>query len=107
MDAGMAPARGLVSFVYVWFNTARTLQLIVLEVEVLQVREVADGRRDGACALACEYFVYVWFNTRTLQLVVREPKLRELCEVADGRWDGACEWAREFLCMSGSTHTHR
>ena len=45
----------LVSFVYVWFNTARTLQLIRLELEVLQVREVADGRRDGACARAREF----------------------------------------------------
>ena len=35
---------------YVWFNTARTLQLVVFEVEFLQVREVADGLRDGACA---------------------------------------------------------
>ena len=51
MDAGMAPARGLVSvFVYVWFNTARTLQLVPREVEHPQVREVADGLRDGACA---------------------------------------------------------
>ena len=28
----------------------RTLQLVVREIESLQVREVADGLRDGACA---------------------------------------------------------
>ena len=51
MDAGMAPTRGLVSFVYVWFNT-RTAELVSHEVELLEVREVANGRRDGACARA-------------------------------------------------------
>ena len=49
----------LVSFcVFVWFNT-RTAELVVVEIEVLQVCEVADGRRDGACAWAREFFVTV------------------------------------------------
>ena len=39
---------------YVWFNT-RTAELVQEEVELLQVREVADGRRDGACARAREF----------------------------------------------------
>ena len=82
MDAGMAPAsaHGLVSFssCVCLIQHTRTCQacprdrlavVVVLhvaaEVERLQVREVADRLRDGACA-----------------------------------------WAREFLCMSGSTHTH-
>ena len=56
IDAGMAPAHGLVSFVYVWFNT-RTGELVLEEIESLQVREVADGRRNGACARARELCV--------------------------------------------------
>ena len=42
--------------VYVWFNT-RTAELVFEEIENLQVREVADGLRDGACARALEFCV--------------------------------------------------
>ena len=38
------------SFVLHWDNATRTLELIFSQVEVLQVGEVADGRRDDACA---------------------------------------------------------
>ena len=37
-----------------WFNT-RTAELVGVEFELLEVREVADGRRDGACARAREF----------------------------------------------------
>ena len=40
--------------VYVWFNTVRTFQLALIEIEPLELREVANGRRDGACARARE-----------------------------------------------------
>ena len=40
--------------VYVWFNTARTREGVDLDVEVRELREVADRRRDGACAWARE-----------------------------------------------------
>ena len=38
---------------YVWFNT-RTAELVLEETELLKVREVADGLRDGAYARARE-----------------------------------------------------
>ena len=47
----------------------------------------------------------MWFNTRTAELVVEEFEILEVREVADGRRDGACARAREFLCLSGSTHS--
>ena len=33
----------------------RTAELVVIEVELVQIREVADRRRDGACARAREF----------------------------------------------------
>ena len=50
MDAGMVPERGLVSFCVCLIQHTRTLQLIALEIERLQVREVADRLRDGTYA---------------------------------------------------------
>ena len=55
MDAGMAPARGLVRFCVCLVQHTRTLQLVAREIEPLQVREVADGLRHGACTRAREY----------------------------------------------------
>ena len=56
MDVGMAPAHGLVSFCVGLVQHTRTAELVLVEREVLQVREVADGRRDGACARAREFW---------------------------------------------------
>ena len=55
MDAGMAPAHGLVSFCVCLVQHTRTAELVVVEVELLEVREVADRLRDGACARAREF----------------------------------------------------
>ena len=37
----------------------RTAELVEAEIELLQVREIADRRRDGACARAREFCVDV------------------------------------------------
>ena len=36
-------------------STQRTTELVVVEVELREVREVADGRRDGSCAAARKF----------------------------------------------------
>ena len=52
----MAPVRGLVnSCVGTETTRARTAELVDAEDERLQVREAADGRRDGACARARKF----------------------------------------------------
>ena len=79
---------------------ALTAELVLVEEELLQVREVADGRRNGACAWARE-FLCMTGSTRTAKLVFHEIERLQVREVADGRRDGACAWAREVLCMSG------
>ena len=88
-----------------WFNT-RTAELVAGEIELLEVREVADRLRDGACARAREFCVCLvqHTRTRTAELVAKEIERLQVREVADRLRDGACAWAREFLCMSGSTN---
>ena len=49
MDSGTAPARELVNN-FALVLQELTCQGIVVQVEVLQLGQVADRRRDGACA---------------------------------------------------------
>ena len=74
---------------YAWFNT-RTAELVLKEIELLEVREVADGRRDGACAWAREFLCTSMSGhtlARTAEAAVAEVEFRRVL-------DGA-EFARE------------
>ena len=76
MDAGMAPAHGLVSFCVCLVQHTRTLKLVLHEIEPLQVREVADGRRDGACARAREFLCMSGSTHAPLSLLLLRSSVR-------------------------------
>ena len=70
---------------YVWFNT-RTAELVGADIEFLQVREVADGLRDGACTWARE-FLCMSGSTRTVERATAQVELRDVvAELADVAW---------------------
>ena len=106
-------------FVSNWDNITRTLELICVQVERLQVCEVADGCRDGTCApveharkvprfaslkkIPCDGHLCVALDihtrARACQGIVMECEIRQLRQVADGCRDGACARAREEICV--------
>ena len=61
---------------YDWDNIRRTLEVIIVQPKLSQVGEVADGRRDGACApqeragtFRDGLFVLHWFDTITYRSI--------------------------------------